>query len=427
MTDESRSKARGAKAEPTDVEVLESPSPKFLPYGRQNVTKNDIEAVTAVLRSDWLTQGPDIPAFEKSLCEAVGAGYAVACSSGTAALHLAMMALGIGPGDEVVTSPITFLSSANCARFVGAEVRFADIDSETGLMDPAELEKVLKMDTGRKIKAVIPVHLAGQPSELGEIHTLAEAHGALVVDDACHAIGARYYYNGREYLVGGSPHAAMTAFSFHPVKHVAMGEGGAVTTASPEYREKLERYRCHGMQKEGLVNEEMALSPEGETNPWYYEMQELGYNYRLTDIQAALGDSQLKRLGQSLKKRNELAEYYRQLIEEKFPEGTVRPLNIRLGVFHAYHLLVVLIDFEKCGVSRAEVMNRLRREGIGTQVHYIPVPLQPYYRRRYGFKPGDFPRAESYYTRALSLPMYPELERSDCERVMAELKKILEP
>jgi len=426
VRDKSNSKARGTgeKERATNISTPDS-SPKYLPYGRQYVSDEDIDAVVKVLKSDWLTQGPDIGAFESALTSEIGAGYAVACSSGTAALHLAMMALGLGVGDEIVTSSITFLASANCARFVGAEVKFADVDTETGLMSPVALEKILTADKDEKIKAVVPVHLAGQPADLAAIYDLAQSHQAAVVDDACHAIGAGYNHQGNVIKLGASPHADMSAFSFHPVKHVAMGEGGAVTTGNPVFEERLKRYRCHGMRKDNFENTEMAYASDGAVNPWYYEMPEVGYNYRLTDIQAALGLSQLGRLAASLKKRNEIADRYRQLIKEQFPEGTVKPLATRTETSHAYHLFVLSIEFDKWGVSRAEVMNKLRAENIGTQVHYIPVPYQPYYSNRYGYKPGDFPGAESYYKRALSIPMYPELTEGDCERVILTLRKIL--
>ena len=397
---------------------------RFLPYGRQHVTEADIEAVVKVLRSDWLTQGPSIPAFENKLAKSVEASHAVACANGTAASHLAILALGIGPGDEVVTSPNTFLSSANCARFVGAEVRFADIDASTGLIDLKSLKNVLSADTEHKIKAVIPVHFAGQPTDLPTIHSLAEEHGARIVDDACHAIGACYEHNGRNYKIGGNPHADMTVFSFHPVKHVAMGEGGAITTDNPELAERLRHLRCHGMRKDDFINNDMTRSPDGEVNPWYYEMRELGYNYRLTDIQAALGISQLKRLEWSIERRNIIAAHYRRLLRETFDDD-IQTLTVRDNVTHAYHLFVLLLDFDRFGVSRARVMNRLRESGIGTQVHYIPIHLQPYYRRRYGTGHGNFPNAENYYKQALSIPMYPDLTESDCERVVSSLKQAL--
>lgn len=394
---------------------------KFLPYGHQHVTEDDITAVCDVLKSDWLTQGPTIVDFEHALADRLGAEEAVACSSGTAALHLCMLALGIGPGDAIITSPNTFAASANCAQFVGADVYFADIDSKTGLIDPESIDRLLKKDNEKKIKAIIPVHFAGQPADLPAIYDLAKKHGAFVIDDACHAIGASYNYDGKEHRIGNSPHSDLTVFSFHPVKHIAMGEGGAITTNLPETADRLRLFRNHGISRESKINEDMAISREGISNPWYYEMAELGFNYRLTDIQAALGIEQLKRLDWSLEKRRELAVNYCCLIQEKFTDNEVLPLINRSDVENSYHLFVVQIEFEKIGVSRAIVMNELRAQGIGTQVHYIPVHLQPYYQRNCGTKSGDCPNTEAYYEKALSLPMYPNLTEDDIRRVVDEL------
>jgi len=394
---------------------------EFLPYGRQRVTQEDINSVCDVLRSEWLTQGPTVPLFEKQLSATLSSKPAVACSSGTAALHLAMMALDIGPGDAVVTTPITFLADANCARYVGAEVRFADIDPETACLSPDALERVLAQDPDHRVKVVIPVHFAGQPADLPRIHSLAEAHGAVVVDDSCHAPGAWYEDGGTRYGMGASPHSLMTVFSFHPVKHVAMGEGGAVLCDDPDLLTRLRAFRNHGITRDDPVFDDMAFDENGDLNPWYYEMPRFGYNYRVTDIQAALGISQLGRLEESVNRRNHLAGYYRRQLEARFPDRTVRPLMLRTGVRHAYHLFVVRIDFDKHGVSRSKVMRRLREAGIGTQVHYIPVHLQPYYRQVSGAGPGDYPAAEGYYQQALTLPLYPQLEEGDVDRVLDEL------
>lgn len=396
----------------------------FLPYGRQAITQTDIDAVVEVLRSDWLTQGPTIPRFEKSLTEQIGAREAVACATGTAALHLAMLALEIGEGDTVVTSPNTFLASANCARYVGAEVAFADIDPSTGLMDPNCLETVLRQDADHRIKAVIPVHFAGQPADLEIIHRLATNHGAQVVDDACHALGASYIHDGLTIRIGASPHAALTCFSFHPVKHVAMGEGGAVLTNDSRLAERLRQFRSHGMQKDHLRYPERGLAADGSLNPWYYEMQEPGFNFRITDMQAALGITQMARLDHSLARRSEIAGLYRKLISSRLA-GLVTPLDLLPGRRHAYHLFTVLIDFETLGIDRAEVMNQLRAHHIGTQVHYIPVSSQPYYRSRYGLELTDFPNAERYYARALSLPMYPGLTDDNVSYIVETLRTIL--
>ncbi len=336
-----------------------------------------------------------------------------------------MLAAGVGEGDIVVTSSISFLSSANCARFVGAEVRFTDVEETTGLMTPEELEKILRADKEKKIKVVIPVHFAGQPVDVAEISKLAHAHGALVVDDACHALGAEFEDDGKNFRIGGTPYTDMTVFSFHPVKHVAMGEGGAVVTAEKKWEERLRRFRNHGMRKEDFAFPGMAFAPDGSVNPWYYEMHELGFNYRITDIQAALGIRQLERLDWSLLNRRRIASNYTRLLAESFDDKQVKPLETKPHRTHAYHLFVVLIDFDAFQLSRATVMNRLREMGIGTQMHYIPIPLQPYYRARYGTQPGDFPHAEQYYSHALSLPMYPDLTEEDCKRVVESLKVAL--
>ncbi|RME20951.1 MAG: aminotransferase class I/II-fold pyridoxal phosphate-dependent enzyme, partial [Candidatus Zixiibacteriota bacterium] len=282
---------------------------RFIPYGRQHITEQDIAAVVDVLKSDWLTQGPGVPAFEQTLKDTVGAEEAVACANGTAALHLAMLALGIGPGDVVVTTPITFLATANCARYVDADVQFVDIDPVTGLMDIAALRQHLKDDRNHRVKAIIPVHFAGQPVDLPAVRQLADEHGAYVIDDACHAIGAEYECAGKWYRVGCGAHSDLTVFSFHPVKHVAMGEGGAVTTGDARLAVRLRQFRNHGIERDArrMVNKDQAFDGSGRPNPWYYEMHKLGFNYRLTDIQAALGTSQLNRLEISIRRRRELA------------------------------------------------------------------------------------------------------------------------
>jgi UDP-4-amino-4,6-dideoxy-N-acetyl-beta-L-altrosamine transaminase len=397
----------------------------FLPYARQNITDQDVEAVVEALRSDWLTQGPAITRFEAALAEATGAREVVACASGTAALHLAMLALGLGPGDTVVTSANTFVADANCARYVGADVIFADVDPDTGNMTPDTLAPILTADVHKRIKAVIPVHFAGQPVDLPRIHQMASQHGATVVDDACHALGASYESEHAHHRVGSGAHSKMTVLSFHPVKHVATGEGGAVATNDNRLAERLRLFRTHGISRTAFISKELAFAPDGQVNPWYYEMQELGYNYRLTDIQAALGVSQLSRLSRSVSRRNELALHYHRLIEKVFSSGGVSPLQIRNDVVHAYHLFVVQIDFARFGINRAAVMNNLRSAGIGTQVHYIPVPLQPYYRELLGAASGAFPGAERYYVRALSLPMYPDLVEKDVERIVDQLQRVL--
>lgn len=412
------------------MEVVTKSDPKtetrFLPYGRQDITEDDIRAVVKVLRSDWLTQGETGPAFEKALAERLCAGHAVACANGTAALHLSMLALGIGPDDVAVTSANSFLASANCARYVGAQVRFADIDPETGNMAVPSLQRLLEGDREHRIKAVIPVHFAGQPADLPHIYKLARDHGAKVVSDACHAIGAEYRAGDSIHRLGDGLHSELTVFSFHPVKHIAMGEGGAVTTNNGELARRLRLYRNHGMQKDELTLNDLAFDANGEINPWYYEMQRLGYNYRLTDIQAALGLSQLRRLDWSLQRRSEIACLYDDLIRQCFPDGSVRPLELRRGRTHAYHLFVVALDFAHFGIDRPTLMKALRDRRIGTQVHYIPIPFQPYYRSFYRLRREDFPGAAAYYDRCLSLPMYPMLTDDDVHRVVESLHDTLQ-
>jgi UDP-4-amino-4,6-dideoxy-N-acetyl-beta-L-altrosamine transaminase len=397
----------------------------FLPYGKHHITDEDIKAVVDVLKSDWLTQGPAVPEFEESLADYLGASEAVACINGTAALHLAMLALDLKNGESVITTANTFVATANCAGYVGANVLFADINSDTGLIDPESVARLLNNDTQRNIKAIIPVHFAGQPVDLPKVYDLAKRHGARVVDDACHALGAAYQCNDLTYKLGGNPHSDLTVFSFHPVKHIAMGEGGAVVTNDDELAERLRHFRSHGIIRREFSNEAMAGSADGVPNPWYYEMTDIGFNYRLTDIQAALGKSQLSRMPKSLRRRGEIAETYRRLISETFANGEVRPLTVKSGVSHAYHLFVVLVDFAHAGVSRAVVMNRMRSEGIGTQVHYIPVHQQPYYRRTGSSGKLELPGVEAYYNSALSLPMYPELSDEDISRVVKELDRAL--
>lgn len=398
---------------------------KFLPYGSHHVTNDDINAVIEVLKSDWLTQGPSVPEFETTLADCQGALEAIACTSGTAALHLAMLALGLGEDSAIITTPNTFVATANCARFVGARVLFADIDPTTGLIDPDSVARLLENDPQRGIKAILPVHFAGQPADLPVIHDLARRHEALVVDDASHAIGATYKSNGQHYQMGGNPHSDLTVFSFHPVKHIAMGEGGAVVTDDDELAERLRMLRNHGIVRRNFVNSDLAFSADGIPNPWYYEMSDLGFNYRLTDIQAALGLSQIRRLKKSLERRREIADTYCRLIDRTFTEKEVLPLALRPSTSHAYHLFVVRIDFENLGVSRAVVMNRLRANGIGTQVHYIPVHLQPYYHGLCQTDSQNMPGVEKYYSTTLSLPMYPELTDDDIERVVTELASAL--
>ena len=373
---------------------------------------DDVKAVTEALTADRLTTGPQVEAFEKELAAFCGARYAVVCSNGTAALHLACLALELKEGDAIVTSPITFLATANCARFVGADVLFSDIDPATANLSPAELAKTLDGKKSGDIRAVFPVHFAGQPADMEAIGQQARSRGLKVVEDASHALGAEYRAKNGEWVkVGSCRHSDMTVFSFHPVKHITTGEGGAVTTNDEALYRRLLMLRNHGMVH------------DAKKGPWFYEMNEVGYNYRLTDIQCALGRSQLKKLPGFLKKRQDIAaRYCAAFSAQGFP---AKPLQVSPDVRHAYHLFVVRVAFQSVGLDRSSVMASLKEKGIGTQLHYIPVHLQPYYREHSGTMPGDFPVAEKYYSEALSLPLYPAMPSDGVERVTRALEAVL--
>ena len=381
----------------------------FIPYGRQDITDEDIAAVTGVLRSDWLTQGPNIEQFETAVAAYCGAAHAVAVNSATSALHIACLALGLGPGDWLWTSPNTFVASANCALYCGAQVDFVDIDPETHNMSIAALDAKLQEAalTGRLPKIVIPVHFAGEPCDLRAIKALADHYGFAVIDDASHAIGGRY----GEYAIGGTPYADITIFSFHPVKIITTGEGGMALTNNAELAARLARLRTHGITRNPA---EMLHAPDG---PWYYEQIELGYNYRITDLQAALGLSQMRRLDAYVTRRHELAARYDQLLA-----GLPLKLPLRAEENRsAIHLYVVVLDDLS---RRREVFEAMRAAGVGVNVHYIPVHLQPHYRAM-GFQTGDFPVAESYYSGAISLPMFATLTEEQQDTVVRVLANAL--
>ncbi len=387
-------------------------SDAFLPYGRQTIDDADVAAVTKVLRGDYLTTGPAVGEFEADFAQAVGAKYAVSCSSGTAALHLAALALKLGEGDVVIVPTLTFLATANMARYVGAEVQFADVDPQTGLLTPETLDAAIKA-AGKKAKAVVPVHLSGQCCDMRGIKDVAGRHGLAVVEDACHAIGA----SG----VGACEYSAMAAFSLHPVKTIAAGEGGVVTTNDAALAERLSRMRNHGMVRDNKRFElaDEAFDKAGNANPWYYEMPEVGFNYRLSDIHAALARSQLGKLAKFVAARRALVARYDAALASFAPE--IRPVTRMPNQDPAWHLYVVLVDFDAIGMERAALMRLLRERGVGSQVHYLPVHRQPYYRRRYGAL--ALPGADAYYARALSLPLYPAMGEADVERVVAALKQ----
>lgn len=383
----------------------------MIPYGRQWIEPEDLERVLEVFRSDWITQGPAVERFEEALCARFGARYAVAVSSGTAALHLACLALGVGAGDRVVTSPNTFVASANCVLYCGGTVCFVDIEPETGNLCVERLEAFLENAGNREgLKGIIPVHFAGQPCDLGRIRTLADRYDLWVLEDACHAPGARWRGgDGQWHAVGSCSHSDAAVLSFHPVKHVTTGEGGAILTNRKEIYSKIQKLRSHGITRD-------RKAMETDDGPWFYEMEDLGFNYRITDFQCALGISQLQRLDEVLKKRREIAEMYGQALGGL---PGVRPLAVRRGVEHAYHLYVVRLR------NRRAVFEELSAAGIGVQVHYIPVHLQPYYRRTQKTGPGDFPEAEAHYREALSLPIFYGLGNDGVGEVLQALRRAL--
>lgn len=385
--------------------------PPSLPYGRQTISEEDIAAVVEALRSPLLTCGPIVARFEQALAAAVGAPHASACSSGTAALHLAYAALGIGPGDEVITTPITFSATAAATYYVGATVRIADVDPHTGNLDPASVEELITPRT----RAIVPVHLAGMPADLEPLRALAARHDLFLVEDACHALGATY----RGERIGGGDSDAVV-FSFHPVKHITTGEGGAVLARSRYIHERLSGLRQHGIERDAA---RLHAPAEGM---WSYEVQELGWNYRLPDIACALGLSQLARLDRFLAARRALAASYRDAIAVTFPDGGVLAPPLLADRESAYHLFAVAIDFARFGVTRDAVMRTLAAAGIGTQVHYIPLLSHPLHASRC---PGELrrprPGADHYYARTLSLPLFPTMTAADVARVVDELQRAL--
>lgn len=381
----------------------------MLPYGRQTIEDDDIAAVVEALKADFLTTGPTVAAFETAFAETVGARHAVACANGTAALHLSMLALKVQPGEVVIAPSITFLATANCARYVGAEVVFTDVDPDSGLMTPETLTDAMRRVGDRRLRAVLPVHLRGDVADLPGLEALASAAGAVLVEDAPHALGTTMRFGNVSERVGDARHSAMATFSFHPVKTIATGEGGMVTTNDPALAERLRLMRSHGM-----------THPPG-AELWWYEMAEPGFNYRLPDLLCALGLSQLAKLDRFAARRRALASAYQAALAPLAP--MVHLASRPAWSDPVLHLMSVLIDFEAAGVSRAQVMGLLRERGIGSQVHYIPVHRQPYYRDRYG--PLDLPGAEAWYARCLSLPLYPGMADDDVARVVEALRDAL--
>jgi UDP-4-amino-4,6-dideoxy-N-acetyl-beta-L-altrosamine transaminase len=392
-------------------------------YGRHEIDDDDIGAVVEVLRGDWLTTGPAVAEFEEAFAERVGARYAIACSNGTAALHLASLALGLGPEDEVIVPSMTFAATANAALYVDAKVILADVDPATGLLTEKTLKEAINRCTPGRFKAVFPVHLNGQAVDIEAISEIAKSHGARVVEDACHALGSIYESHIGQIEIGACAHSDIAVFSFHPVKTITTGEGGMLTTNDDTIAEKLYSLRSHGIvrQAEKFQNIGLALDSTGAVNPWYQEMQSLGYNYRISDILCALGRSQLRKLDSFIEQRRQLAKTYDQLLEDSFP--WVRPVSDQSNQIPALHLYAVQIDFETAGLERGALMRILSQKGISSQVHYVPVHFQPYYRAKYGTV--SLPGAEAYYKGALSLPLHPGMDDSDVEFVVSNLKNAL--
>lgn len=384
----------------------------MIPYGRQDISQQDIDAVVEVLQSDFLTQGPKVPAFEKSVVEACNAKYAVAVNSATSALHIACLALGLGKGDWLWTTPNTFVASANCGLYCGAQVDFVDIDPRTYNMSAKALEQklVIAEKEGTLPKVVIPVHFSGQPCDMAAIHALSQKYGFKIIEDASHAIGGKY----KDEPIGNCRYSDITVFSFHPVKIVTTAEGGVAVTNDPNLVEQLNLLRSHGITRdEGL----MTKPADG---PWYYQQIELGFNYRMTDMQAALGVSQMRRLDEYVAIRHELAERYNKLLNKL-------PITLPWQHEDSYsglHLYVIRLQLDKISKTHLDVFNGMREAGILVNLHYIPVHLQPYYKEM-GFKEGQFPEAEQYYKEAISLPMFPTMTEEQQNQIVSTLKELL--
>jgi len=383
----------------------------FLNYGKQWIDEEDIQSVVETLKSDFLTQGPKVVEFEDAICDYTGARYCVAVANGTAALHLAVAALKIPKGSEGITSPNTFVASANCMVYNGITPRFADIDSRTYNIDP----KNITSGVSEKTKLVIPVHFAGQPADMEKINEIGKGNNLYVIEDSSHAIGSQYTDGS---IVGNCKYSDLTTFSFHTVKTITTGEGGAITTNDSELYERLLLLRNHGITKD---NSKLSIEHSKLGEPWYYEMQELGFNYRMTDMQAALGLSQIKRLTEFKQRRREIVAYYNQSFKDI---DWLRIPYEAENLCSCFHLYVIQIDFEKIGKTRKEVMKYLLNKKIGTQVHYIPVHTQPYYQQNYGYKWGDYPISEEYYEKALSIPIYPKMTDEDVEYVIENILEL---
>ena len=381
----------------------------MIPYGRQDITEADIEAVVAVLKSDFLTQGPVVPRFEQSVAMHVGARHALAVNSATSALHIACLALGLGAGDWLWTTPVTFVASANCGLYCGAQVDFVDIDPETYNLCPKALQARLELaeQQGCLPKVLVAVHLCGQPGDMASIHTLAQRYGFKIIEDASHAIGGKY----RGEFIGSGRYSDITVFSFHPVKIITTGEGGMALTNDGELANRMALLRSHGITRDQDL---MTHEPDG---PWYYQQVDLGFNYRMTELQAALGVSQMERLDQFVSRRHQLARRYDELLTEL---PVVTPSQ-HADSYSGLHLYVIRLQLDKIGKSHREVFEALRELGIGVNLHYIPVHTQPYYKKM-GFKVGDYPQAEQYYAEAISLPIFQTMTDMQQDAVLQALK-----
>jgi len=389
---------------------------KNIPYGHQCIDNNDIKAVENVLKSDWLTQGLKVKEFERALSDYTGAKYAVVTSSGTAALHLACLAAGIKKGNKVITSPITFVASANCILYCGGQPVFVDIESNTANIDSKKINYYLdsqsQSQSQSKPKAIIPIHFSGHPCDMDGISKIAKRHNLLIIEDAAHALGAKY----KGSRIGSCKYSDMAVFSFHPVKAITTGEGGAILTNRKDLYERLKLFRAHGITKK---KSEFKANKSKSIGDWFYEMQELGFNYRLTDFQCALGISQLKKLDKFIEKRRKITNIYNQELSRI--DKIILPKE-KLYVKSAWHIYCIRL---KNSNRRKEIFEKLQKLGIGTQVHYIPIHLQPYYRERFGYKDGDYPKAEEHYKGTITLPLYPRMTNNDVKYVVSALKKSL--
>ncbi|CAN1499774.1 WecE Predicted pyridoxal phosphate-dependent enzyme apparently involved in regulation of cell wall biogenesis [Burkholderiaceae bacterium] len=385
----------------------------MIPYGRQDINRDDINAVVNVLQSDWLTQGPAVPLFEKTVAQYAGVDYAIAINSATSALHIACLALGVGAGDYVWTSPNTFVASANCALYCGAKVDFVDIDPNTYNLSPSQLRKKLanSKNEGKLPKLVIVVHLAGQSCEMEEISKLSKEYGFKVIEDASHAIGGSYL----EHKIGGCQFSDITVFSFHPVKIITTGEGGMATTNNPELAKKMQLFRSHG-----ITSALDDMDPRPSHQIWNYQQVELGFNYRMTDLQAALGISQMKRIDSFVEKRHQIANRYNQELKDL-------PLTLPFqnsDTYSSFHLYLIRLQTDRAKLSQKELYQSMLESNIRVNIHYIPVYLQPYFKNL-GFKPGHSPEAEKYYEEVLSIPMYPSLSTIEQDFVINTLRNLL--